>query len=275
MKLRLALGEFECEARFDEWLIGAAAARARVRLDAPVCELGERGSLAVKGAARAEFFPDWLLTLAGSGVGRVSGLGAEILSDFVAVSLLGPEQPSLTSRPKPKRTLISLQRGERSWPLEPATKEADGWRLTTTDRSFDVIHLEAGESARAARGCALLAESDEGEDKLTFHPSTHLTDGAGKSFALRLRGPRYAVAFDPAGDQTALVARFAREPVWLRHRGIGLQLGDAAGAPPFELTCLGGRVESLSCSPALLSFAAPLQGAVVEPTRAAKGSLLS
>ncbi|HEV2707286.1 MAG TPA: hypothetical protein VGV59_15300 [Pyrinomonadaceae bacterium] len=275
MKLRLATGEFACEVPFDEWLNGAATARAQVRLDAHACELGERGSFDIAGAARAEFSPAWLLTLSGSGVGRVSGLGAEILSDAVSVSLLAPAQASLMSRPAAKRTLISLKRVGRSWPLEPAMKAADGWKLTTTDRSFDVIHLEAGESADGLRAAALLAESQEGVGTLTFHPSADLTDADGEPFALRLRAPRYAVAFDPAGDQTALVARFDDEPVRLRHRGISLQLGDAPEVPPFELTCRGERVESLRCSPALLSFAAPLQGAAVEPTQAAEGSLFS
>lgn len=276
MKLRLALGDFISEVPFEGWLVGKEAAGSGVSLNTAVCDLGSAHGMLLKGTAQAEFFPNWALKLAGQGICQVSGFGGEILSDFLLLSLLEPAEPSLTTHPEAKRTLISLRRGERSWPLEPMPNTVNGWKITATDSSFDLLHLEAGESAKGSTaGRVLLAESNGEEAKLIFHPSAHLTDADGNRFALPLRHARYALALDAHGEQTALVARFAEEPVWLHHQGVGLKLGATAETPRFELVCMDGRLESLHCSPAVLGLAASLPDSVVEHGPIAKGSHLS
>jgi hypothetical protein len=276
MQLRLALGDFVSEVPFEGWLVGKEAAVSGVSLNTAVCELGSTRAMLLKGTAQAEFFPSWVLKLAGQGICQVSGFGGEILSDFLLLSLLEPAEPGLTTQPEAKRTLISLRRGERSWPLEPMPNIADGWKITATDSSFDLLHLETGESARGnVAGRALMAESNVEEAKLFFHPSAHLTDADGNRFALPLRDARYAVALDTHGEQTALVARFAKEPVWLSHQGVGLRLGATAETASFELVCMDGRLKSLHCSPAVLGLAASLPDSVVEHGPMAKGSHLS
>jgi hypothetical protein len=276
MKLRLALGDFISEVPFEGWLAGKEAAVSGVSLNTAVCELGSRRGMLMNGMGQAEFFPNWVLKIAGQGICQLSGFGGEILSDFLLLSLLEPAEPSLTTHPEAKRTLISLRRGDRSWPLEPIPNTADGWKITAADGSFDLLHLEVGESARGSvAGRALLAESNVEEAKLFFHPSAHLTDADGNRFALPLRRARYAVALDAHGEQTALVAGFAKEAVWLHHQGVGLQLGATAETTRFELVCTDGRLESLHCSPAVLGLAASLPDSVVEHGPMVKGSHLS
>ena len=276
MKLRLALGDFISEVPFESWLAGKASAVSGVSLNTAVCDLGSTRGMLLKGTAQVEFFPNWVFKLAGQGIGQLSGFGGEVLSDFLLLSLLEPAEPSLTTQPEARRTLISLRRGERSWPLEPMPNTTDGWKITATDGSFDLLHLEVGESARGSvAGRALLAESNVEDAQLFFHPSAHLTDADGNRFALPLRRARYAVALDAHGEQTALVAGFAEEPVWLHHQGVGLQLGATAETTRFELVCIDGRLESLHCSPAVLGLAASLPDSVVEHGPMAKGSHLS
>jgi hypothetical protein len=276
MKLRLALGHFACEAPFESWLAGTHKALSGVNLDGPICEPRGGRAMLMKGAAQAEFSPNWMLKLAGTGICHVSGLGEEILSDFLALSLLESSEPGLTTHPATKRTLISLRRGERSWPIELMPQSAEGWKVLATDHSFDMLHLETGEFDDGSVGAqALVAESNVGEANLMFCPSAHLKDIEGKPFALPLRQARYAVAFDGRAEQAALVARFAEEPVRLNHRSVSVRLGDTAETTHFELVCIDGRALSLRCSPAVLGLASSLPGAIVEHCPPAPGSHLS
>jgi len=132
---------------------------------------------------------------------------------------------------------------------------------------FDVVKVEVGEGKSGGIRRALVAESSGEEARLAFQPSGDLRGSDGKPFGLPLRQPRYAVAFDPAGDQAALVARYDNNPVWMHSQGCSFELGDWAGSPPFEFVATMGEVERLQCEPAVFRVAAPLPGAIVEGTK--------
>ena len=90
-----------------------------------------------------------------------------------------------------------------------------------------------------------------------------MMDLDGKPLTLPLTLPVYAIAFDPTpsgtqGDQTTLIAHFAKEPRWLSLSGFALLIGDPAGPPGFEADTLKGAVTSVRCAPALFAAAAPL-----------------
>jgi hypothetical protein len=272
MKLNLELGSFRCEVPFEKWLAGQALARCKVTVNARICELGSHSGIKVSGDAKAEFFPNWVLRLTGSGISKLSALGPEVVSDSIEVSLLGPDDPSIISQPLSKRTLITLNRGDRPWPFDPVANPPSEWKLVSADNSFDVINVEVGESKTGLARQAFVAQSQGEESKLFVQPASNLTGSDGKPFVLPLRNARYAVAFDPAGDQTALVADFGKDPVWLQADGCNLLLGDSPGTPPFEMSGGSGKASKICCTPALLSTFVPLPGSIVEPTPAPEDS---
>jgi len=276
MNLNLALGGFRCEVPFERWLVGMEKALASVKLNAIACSLNDSTKISLSGSASAEFSPDWVLRFNGSKVTKLSIPNGEILSDSITVSLLGSKEPSLMSPPPARRSLLVIERGAREWNFQPLLRTEESGRLTSSVSPFDVIRIEAGEDTLSMNPRrALLAESTDEETRLFFQPEDTLTDGEGKPFSLPLRNPQLAVAYDPHGDNSALLAQFGKDPVWLHTSGCAFQLGDSASTPPFELLSRGGKAERLKCSPALWSVYAPLPGVMVEPSRVPEGSHLT
>lgn len=275
LTLRLTLGGFSGSVPFESWLAGLAPLRSTVHLHNLRCPLSASATLLLDGAAEATYAPDWTTELHGHAIGTLRGLGAPLTADTAQLSLPARDAPSLLSAPGPKRTAIALWRGGQTWRLQPAFQPNGRWRLAPAKGSngaFDLIRLELGEDGRGARRPALLAEMGEA---LAFQPHRGLASAAGTTFALNLSGARYAVAFDPAGDHAALVARFHPRSVWLTVGGCAVELGDALDAPPFELHAHDGTVTELRCNPAVLRVAAPIAGAVVQPTLQAPGTRLA
>jgi hypothetical protein len=266
LKLKLALDGFQAEVPFERWLAGEVPARSRVKLDTHLCELSSLSGIDVSGKAAAEFFPNWVLQFRGTKIARLSGLGGDAYGDSLAVSLLNPGDPSLMQVPAVKRTLITMDRGKREWPLEPDPVTMGGRHFVALGSPFDVVKVEIGEGKSGGVRRALVAESSGEETQLAFQPSGDLKGEDGKLFGLPLRKPRYAVAYDPAGDQAAVVAQYDKNPVWLHSQGCSFELGDGAGSPPFEFVATKGEVEKLHCELAVLRVAAPLPGAIVDGT---------
>lgn len=275
MKLNLALGNFMSKLSLERWLAGVETAHSPVTCTGRVCGLGNTVTLEMSGSAKAEFSPDWALHFVGSGIMKLVGLGKRIVSDYSTVSLLGPESASMMNTTVSKRTLITMERGKRRWHLKPCPYEGKDWELISDANLFDRIQIEAGESSTGKVRSALVAESGSEESKLFFKPDGRLKDREDRPFRLPLENPRYAIAFDSAGDETALVSDFSRDGVWLQTDRIGLELGSSPTAIPFELTGHNGKLERMQCEPVLLTLNAPLAGAIVEPISVNDGTRLA
>ena len=275
MKLRLAIGGFKSEVPFERWLAGAEPARSSIKVNAPVCRLGRASALMLSGAAEAGFHPDWLLAISGSGIARLSGPGPDLVSDSLLLCPLEPGAPSLVSQPAARRTLLALRRGAREWPLDGALAAPHGGKLVAAGSAFDVLHIEAGEGGLGPVRHALVFESNDKATKLAFEPGGNLTGDRGRPLSLPLQSARYAVAFASAGEQTALLADFAPEAVWLHADGCSMELGAGPDAPPLELLAFNGKVEAVRCEPALRRVVAPLEGAIVSPVQVAPGTRLA
>ncbi len=267
MTLRLALGDFTSEMPFESWLAGAEPARSKVRMNSTLCSLGTAAGIVLSGKAEAEFYPDWLLRLTGTKIAGIAGIGPELLADSVTISLLTGDKPTIMQKPAAKRTLIEINRGDQHWPLEPHLAAQDGGRIVASGSSFDTVNVEAGESKTGQVYHALVAVSDDDAPRLAFRPGSVLPDRAEQPFDLPLRKARYAIAFDPAGEESALLAEYAQEPVWLSMDSYSLQIGDAPGTVSFELLGRNGKVVQGYCAPALLGMTAPLPDAIAETAR--------
>lgn len=274
MHLRLAWGGFESRVPFGSWLAGDVPARSRVRIDGRICGLGSPRSLTASGHAQAEFFPNWTLHLSGRGLAKLLGVGGGASSDSLAISLLSPGEASILSRPQAKRTLLAMNRGERSWRLGPDLSGKKPWDLVAADAPFDVIHIETGEDSSGEPCRALLAESRGDGPAFAFLPGEHFTGNDGALFRLPLRNARYAVAFDGGRDESAFVADYDHEPAWLHAQGCSFEIGGAE-APPFEVTGSRGQATRVRCAPALRRIAAPLPGAIAEAGAVPEGTQLT
>jgi hypothetical protein len=262
MRIKHAFGGLEAEVPFEAWLTGAEPARAQVKAPGVLCAVGAGGKIEASGG-EASFCPDWTLRLEGDGVATVSGLDARLRGDALTIALLASQADSLMAEPPAERTLLSLERGDEAWPL-PSLPTPAGTRLAAEGSAFDVVTLETGERD-GALAQALVASANGDVPRLRFAPGGDLQGVDGRSAALPLGNPRYGVAFDPGGDDAALMADFAHEPTWVSGGGCTLQVGGGAHVEPFEIARRNGTLSSVRCEPALLSFAAPLPGAVVGP----------
>ncbi len=272
MRLQLKLGGLRGEVPLASWLAGAEPIRGRVRLSRLACPLADGAGLTLSGAGEAEFSPDWRLKLCGCEIASLTGLGKAVVSDTITVALLQPDAPSIIEEPPARRSLVVLEREEHEWALVESLSAPGEGKFTAEGCPFDTIQIEAGEDERGRAQRTLLAEGDGQAARLSYLPSEQCPRGDGQAFALPLREPRYAVAWSPGGNETALVANFSDTPVWLHGEGCSVQLGDVPDCRPFEVVSEGGQIREARCEPALLAVFAPLAGAMVELSAAPEGA---
>jgi hypothetical protein len=261
-EIKFTLGSFHAQVILENWLAGNQPMQSSVTLAGDVCPLGAASKLAVSGLAHAQFLPNWVMVIGGPAIAAISGLGSAISSDSFIVKLLMPTDPSISTHPKSKRTLLVMFAGAHQWNLTPEVTNLGIGRLAAAPGLFSTIGIEAGEGPAGDTARELLAASSSAIG-LTLAVAGGITDLDGQPFSLALASPRYAIAFDASadhsqGDQTFLIARFARQPAWVVADGFALQVGDAQGSPGFEADTLKGNVTSVRCQPALLVAAAPM-----------------
>lgn len=323
-RLRLtwrAIG-WEAETDLVDWLAGAAEARGRASLGTglgrPVglggaarhahgvlrdaTDSGTPPAAALIGAATAILTPGWTLRLAGSGVGWANLLGSPVASDLAVLALAAPGTPSLMTPPPPRRSLLTLARGDRAWGQRPEPELPAGARLDCRAEPFDLLHLELAEDEAGRHSSLLMAEGRRGEDGLDanparFEPGPAARDLAGEAFALPLALLRLVDLADGRGGQERrLIGRMGEGTRWLAAPGgAAFGLGDPAGAPALEILLAGDpggfagspaeRVgsplegagmaepggEALVCRPALGQLVLPLAGALTR-TRLVPGA---
>lgn len=274
MHLRMALGNFRASAPFERWLAGDELVTSTSSLNKTAVELGQAGRLIVSGTANATFAPGWVTILRGPRLARILGTGSGLISDGLTVSLLDHDAASFIDQPASKRTLLSLERGQREWQFENSILLPPAAALEPVHDPFDVIHVEAGESRNGAPMFALLAEPSTDDTRLQFQPNNEFKGVFGEPFRLNLRSAILAAAFDQQNHDRILLAQFAHESVWFEGQQFSVELGDAPNEVPFALANRDGLFAHLRCAPALRSTAFYFAGAVVQPSPCPDGSRL-
>jgi hypothetical protein len=276
MELTFTLGGFHASVIAERWLAGTQPMQSAVKLNNPVTGLGASASLALAGDAEARFFPIWITAMASHApLAKIAGLGLDMLSRTFILKLMLPGEPSLSAHPKARRTRMGLLAGAETWHLKPAVLNLPIGTLAAADGLFDSIEIEAGESLAGDMETVLAASSTQAAG-LRLALAGGITDLDGKPGELLLASPRYAIAFDRNGDETALHARFGEARHWLAADGFAMQVGDPSGPPSFEVDTAGEHVTDVKCSPLLLMVAAPLAGdaAATKPLRLSAPALL-
>ncbi|MBC8145312.1 MAG: hypothetical protein H7X80_06980, partial [bacterium] len=137
---------------------------------------------------------------------------------------------------------------------------------------FDHLSIEAGEARDGSRMHALVAEGKSDDATFAIHPCSGFAGSDGRDGGLPLRRVRYAAAYSGASMQSAIIARYGADPVWLHTPALSLKIGDDEDAAPFELVTLDGTVESYRLAPALIATYIGVRGAITEPGPVRKGT---
>ena len=260
--MTFTLGGFRGQAIFELWLGGQQVLQSPVTVGTDVCPLGLTSKLVIAGQAEARFSPNWLLSMAGSNLVLSPVLDRIFKADHFGLKLLFPGEPTLSTHPKSKRTLLHLTADGVPWNLKPVLLNLSIGTLSAADGLFDRIDIEAGEGSAGDTTRVLVATSSRA-DGLSLQIAGGITSLEGQPFVLPLVKPAYAIAFDTtadqsAGDETLLTAHFGEATDWMVADGFALLVGDTPASVGFESDTLKGIETALRCEPLLISAAAPL-----------------
>lgn len=281
-RIEMKLGGFSAEFPLDEWLLGAGGAESLCRFSyRDVTSFpNDTASLRFYRSGMASFTPDWRLACVGKGSGKgIAELnlgGASLTSDGFELALSGSAESGLLKNGASRRCSIRMERGGNSWPLEPAPVAGKDWQFTAIDEPFDRLYIESTEGARGGRQGALVAAPHDSTPRIAVRPSPSFTGANGQPLSIPLRSVRYAVTFDAAGQDAALLGGFDK-PDWIHTEGLSLLIGDGGGNPRFELTARNGVVDCVDCAPELAGAYMPISTsgkAIVEPARPRRGTRL-
>ncbi|WIL44869.1 hypothetical protein QP042_00500 (plasmid) [Bacillus bombysepticus] len=263
MDLKLDFWEIKSQISLAAWLAGEQPIKKWVNFEeASVCSLGKHGEVLLDGEAKMEFFPGWIFRLEGQDIAWLHHLDATVYSNQCIFGLANPNHESLFASTPNRRTIFSLQRLWGTTSLVPMINLPDGWQvvpLNQTNPPYDELHLETAFNQNGGNEQAFVAQMAQGDRN---------------DWALKLRGMpdtfplhnvSYAMGFDENTIQAAQFGRFSSKPIWYHLNGCSLLLGDGPDSS-FELIARDKRIEWAVVAPALLSFAAPLKGMVVEAT---------
>ena len=262
MKLGMKLGGFRASVPFDGWLAGREAAESKIELDHRLCDLDAESGVCLRGKAEASLRSDMTLSISGQNIATVEVDGRRLSSDEVTISMPRQGDASLVTRPAPKRTLVTLQRGGRGWDAGLFLEDTPlDWTLWAKSCAFDTISLELGEHASGLPQRTLLAESCGTGTRVRAR-----TENLGEGFSLALGDLRYTTTFGKAENQKALLASYS-EPTWLHLSDCSAELGDSPETPDFEISRTGQKQHQVTCMPALLALIAPIVGATTAPAK--------
>jgi hypothetical protein len=123
---------------------------------------------------------------------------------------IGKSSRSLLQKPAARRTIISLERGNGHWPIEPPSGK---WRYSPSDESlFDSLYLEAHESRSHSRRYVAVATRSPTRTPFPIVLDQPLTGTDGQPAQFFVQRPEYAVTFGRQIDRliTADLAGTAR-----------------------------------------------------------------
>lgn len=238
IEIKMDFGRFSAKGNLEDWLLGYSALQGSVRLKSQICELkkGEVGMFS-SGYALAKFYNDWQLEIEGENIAMVAGLGANVLSNNLSVSLLDKNSGSLVNTPTSRRTLLSIKKDNNFWGIVPCvTNDNSKWNFQHAGDIFNVIEIECGVSKNGNFFSALVAHSQNeftNTDILKSKSERHLQVIPHQSFqaglapfGIALQKPRYAIMFDRIAEKRTLVAEYAKQHTWFHADNMSVFLGD-------------------------------------------------
>ncbi|MFK7849046.1 MAG: hypothetical protein AB8G77_27405 [Rhodothermales bacterium] len=277
---------FENEGGFESWLLRMRRVLSTAALNHTLHTPAGDPLVQLKGKAAATFWPDWTLSLQRPRLATINLPEGTLLADDLTLSLQRKDSgndktPALMNQAVTRRAAIDIDRGTNKWALSPALTDETDWDFQADDNLFDHLRIETAESQRGRFYQALLLNGVDAEGILQVKPSPRLSELGGEVFSLPLRKAAYAVAMNKEGRHAALRASFSDNPTWLHLDQHSLLIGNDESVQgrnlAFEMTALDGRLEKVSCSPALLSTIVPPRNPdiIVHPIHTEPGTQLA
>ncbi|MEK4058491.1 MULTISPECIES: hypothetical protein [Paenibacillus] len=264
MNLKMDLGLNNYDVILDDWLAGEQPLSGwSVFNNTTVCHFGIHGELSFNGLVSTRFFPNWIVHLKGEqglDVAAFNVMGIPVYSGNIVFGVPSLSHASLFNIKPERRTIFSLQSVHKYLPgsLIHMIDLPDGWTMLSTNQPYDDLHIEASISQKGNKEQAFIIQTNQGDiDKwvLNFQNS--------QKFAFPLHNVMYAMGFDGKTIHAMQFGKFNTKPKWYHLSGSSLLLGDGTDAK-FELIARNKRIESALVAPALFSFAAPLEGLVID-----------
>ena len=266
MRMAMAFASFGAEADLLSWLTGNSPIRAR-RLVRQQLEETPLKSFRVilDGVADLAFQPDWILTMAASGIAQVSAGVAQVIADVVELRLGTERRQSFMLRPSLRSSHVTFPRGDRAWDLGTALPQPPAGELVLADDHFASLTATLDENECGDVRAEIRPVEANGVS-LAYRPGDGINGPNERPLAFRLRHVVIALAASREAADALLMAHFDREPSWLAIDDLLLQLGDAENDTAFEIHSRNGNHRSFKCAPVLIASLIPLEGAMSEST---------
>ncbi|MEM8487277.1 MAG: hypothetical protein AAF564_17120 [Bacteroidota bacterium] len=276
MQLVMANG-FQNEGPFEPWLLQLRKAQAKASFNHRLKGMQGQHLMQLKGKATVTFWPDWTMQLHRRNLAKIYLPEGVLKADRVAIRLAGSDMPSLFQQTVKRRTVLEAERGEHTWDITPVLTKASDWDFAADTNAFGRVKLETGQSQRGRLYQGVVLEGTDEAGKLRVKPAPDLQEFDGAPVSLPLRNPIYAQTFSPAGSHAALRASFGTAPTWIHLGQHSLLVGDDDNRPSFEMVAQDGKLEQLSCTPALLGTLVPPKNAdvIVHPIASAPGTRIA
>jgi hypothetical protein len=253
LRFRTALSQGDAFVDARSWIVGKRVAEWSLAVR-QAWDLGSAGKrLALQGPGRLALSSDMALTLEGPGVAKVTGLGGELVSGKAIVAMAAADAPSVLKRKLKKRTMITLERGDRTWDIHPAA-EAKSGTLQWDGDPFDSLTIESGESAAGTTYRAAVARSRGAGPVMRFYP-TAAFDPGGPGGYMSFSNPVYAMVLDGEEAEATIMAARTNPEEWLRVGSQALMFAEAEGASPFEVGFRPGRRTTVRYTSSLAGLA--------------------
>lgn len=219
-------------------------------------------ALTVGSNTTVRFLPSWTLQFE-QDVQVDAGLNS-LQCGAVAVGRgWGADRSLLTATASTNYTVLRASRSGFAWNVPISFDELQDWEFASYPDSFNSFTVQATADGR----CATLFH-DSTDEKVAIKPPTEVPT------TLFLRDVRLArVSGDAA--HVAMVARFAKNPVWVAAQGASMEVADSDANQPLEIEIIAGNVKRFIVAPTLLRYSINVPGAITHPTPVHAGSALA
>lgn len=274
IRIRLKFGSFDATLPLEQWLTFGTPAASFFFPEVTCCPLGAASALDAKGSGLAWFRPDWLLTVGGIDIFKLTGFTHTPNADIATIFLV-PEQVTYLLPNTLRRTGILLSAFER-FPLEPEFS----FSAPSVDLGafrFDAVAIEAGIDSNDKAQRVVFAQSLVNHTGAGLETGGDLRDSDGDPFRVPMHGPKYALAFDNERKRTlsALASPVADTQFWMHSPGCSLLLapprgGDIPSALAIAILDVAGQKPFVQCKTGVRASVLHLPEVLVKPTSTGK-----
>jgi hypothetical protein len=262
LSMQFALGHLSGDVPLEPWLAGHRSLELAGNIPVTPVFDGHAGVLSLAGASGASFSPGWELVFDRDASARLIAPGMEVTAHLERLALTN-DQASFLRAPTRWRSVVTLQRIDQPWSVQPLLSDEADVRFLDAANCFDRIEVECASPARGGVRRAIVA-GQQGDARVLTADLVRTTRGF--TGALFLSGARYAVGTDGRKREFSVVGSLARQPSWLSDGTMGLEVDPGEAGVPFACVWDAGDDVRFHCAPPVRRTLLPLRDAIAEPS---------